>query len=153
MTADGPPDVLSVALDLDALKSGGRDAAGRFQPGNLAGLRHGLRVSADHPDLTAALSERAEAITADLGGMSHLSAVQLPLVRELARLQLISESLGHDVIAFGPLTGKGRTRAAVTVYLAVLDRHEKLARLLGLDRRTKPSGLTHLRDYLDGRTA
>ncbi len=62
-------------------------------------------------------------------GREQLSAVQTPLVSELARLQIITDSLGADVVARGVLTGKGRTRAAVTAYLAVLDRQQRLAQL------------------------
>jgi hypothetical protein len=92
----------------------------------------------DVPALAEAHVEKARAIKKDLDGAAQLSAVQLPLVSELARLQLITDSLGADVLARGVLTGKGRTRGAVTVYLALLDRQQRLAQLLGMDRRTRP---------------
>jgi hypothetical protein len=37
----------------------------------------------------------------------------------------------------GPVTGKGRTKALFTAYLAALDRETKLAQALGLARRAK----------------
>ena len=121
--------------DFSTLRDGGRDSAtGRFLPGNLAALTHGQRSRQllDVPALAEAHRARVEAIETDLGGAAQLSAVQLPLVSELARLQLITDSLGADVLGKGVLTGKGRTRAAVTVYLAVLDRQQRLAQLVGL---------------------
>jgi hypothetical protein len=37
----------------------------------------------------------------------------------------------------GPVTGKGKTRAMFTTYLAALDRERRLALDLGLERRTR----------------
>ncbi len=145
--SDGP------AIDFAALRASGRDpATGRWIAGCMPRVRTGSRTDRllEVPALAVAHRERTDALTADLGGMSQLSAVQGPLVAELARLQLVTESLGADVLRHGVLTGKGRTRAAVTIYLQVLDRQQKLAALLGLERRQKPSGPTHLADYLEG---
>ena len=65
---------------------------GRFLPANLAALTHGQRSRQllDVPALAEAHRARVEAIEADLGGAAQVSAVQLPLVSELARLQLIT---------------------------------------------------------------
>jgi hypothetical protein len=140
VSAHEEPATQPANADFSTLRDGGRDPeTGRWKAGNLAALKHGQRASTllDVPELAEAHRARVEAIETDLGGAAQLSAVQLPLVSELARLQLITDSLGADVLARGVLTGKGRTRAAVTVYLAVLDRQQRLAQLLGLSRRQR----------------
>jgi hypothetical protein len=47
------------------------------------------------------------------------------------------------------LTGKGRMRAATTVYLQVLDRFTRLSATLGLQRRPKP--LTTIQEFIKSR--
>lgn len=147
----GPPD----APVIDFVKLRQQDARGprgRWAVGNMARLTTGQRTKRllDVPELARAHVERTDALVTDLGGIAGLSVAAAMLVAELARLQLVTESLGADVLRHGVLTGKGRTRAAVTIYLQVLDRQQKLAQLLGLERRQKPSGPTHLADYLEG---
>jgi hypothetical protein len=142
---------MSGAPDLDAMRATGRNADGSFGPGNLAALKHGRYLAPDHPELAAAHQERVDAITTDLGGLSELSTTQAALVCELARLQLITASLGADVIGKGPLTAKGNRRAALSAYLNVLDRQQKLSDLLGL-RRVPKSPISNLDAYLTGET-
>lgn len=134
-----PPDGAGAAIDLEALRSI-RGERGRFLKGVpgprlLTGDR--AMTLLEQPDVAEAHRARAEAITADLGGMSQLSAVQVPLVAELARLQLVTDSLGADVLARGTMTGKGRTRAAVTLWLTCVEKQQRLAQLLGLERRSR----------------
>ena len=54
--------------------------------------------------------------------------------------------LGEHLVAEGPLTAKGRTRAALSAYVSVADRLLRLAMALGLRRRPKHVALE---DYIN----
>jgi hypothetical protein len=58
---------------------------------------------------------RVEAMETDLDGAAPLSAIQLSPVAKLARLQLITDSLGANALAHGCTTAKGKTRAMLTI--------------------------------------
>jgi hypothetical protein len=139
------------AAVLSFLRGRGRRADGTAGPGNTLALKHGLKSERllEDSTLAAVHREMVEALTNDLGGGDALSAMEAPHVREYARLGLIAESLGHNVLERGALTGKGKTRAAVNVYLQVLDRLVRLGQTLGLKRRTKrASSLAELADQM-----
>lgn len=144
------PQPAGAAIDLEALRRQ-RSADGRFLPG-LPGprLTTGLRsrTLAELPDLAAAHAEKVQAIAADLG--ADLSTLQHAAVTEAARLTLIVDSLGDNLLRHGVLTGKGKTRAALSAYALALDRLHRLMTLLGVERRQKAT--QSLDDYLEGRT-
>lgn len=127
-------------VSLDAVRSSHRDARGRFQPGNQAATTTGDRAKqlAGHPGLAGAYLQRVDAIEADLGGREELSELERSHVRELARLDVIVEGLGNDLLERGVMTAKGKTRAALTAYLSAYDRLTKGAAAIGLKRRSKP---------------
>ncbi len=142
---DGPPapeDAVGEAqpapLDFDRLRSV-RAPSGQFLPG-VPGprLRHGMRASTllDLPAMAEAHRERCEAIRADLGG--DVSTLKQSAIAEAARLSLLVDSMGNDLLTQGVLTGKGRCRAALSAYVMTLDRLQRLMGLLGLERRAKP---------------
>ncbi|MEO8677425.1 MAG: hypothetical protein ABI665_00170 [Vicinamibacterales bacterium] len=117
---------------------------GRFQPGNRAALRHGARsarvaagLMPEQAEAAAALGARVAAIVADLGGPEGLSALAVGQAERHARLELVDEYLWRNLEANGVLTGKGRQRAALTAWLAVIDRLQKSAMALGLERRAR----------------
>jgi hypothetical protein len=105
-------------------------------------LKTGLRSQQllEQSDVAAWHREEVATIAADLGGADTLSAIKTRLVGELARVTLIAASLGDNVLTLGPLTGKGKTRAATLTYLQVLDRQVRLSQLLGLDRVARNVG-------------
>jgi hypothetical protein len=53
-------------------------------------------------------------------------------------VSLLRRALFHKLAQDGPITGKGRLRAALTAYLGGLDRETRLAQSLGLDRKSRP---------------
>lgn len=122
--------------------SSGRDTDGRFAPGNTESLKHGQRSERDGaelmPWLVAVLAEKEAAILADLGGAEQVSAIRRELLGRFLQSSAIADSLGANIVENGVLTSKGRTRAAVTLYLQVLDRQIKLAGTIGLGRQAKP---------------
>jgi hypothetical protein len=125
-----------------------RTDAGWFKPNNPGGpgapLVHGgrsKRVAAglmpEQAEGRAALTERVAAIVADLGGSEALTALASGMVERHARLVLVDDFLFANLQRLGPLTGKGRTRAALTAWLAVVDRLQKSAMALGLERKAR----------------
>jgi hypothetical protein len=115
----------------------------KFQPGNAANLRHGLRsrlwegALPEQAEAAEALREREAAILADLGGSGEVSTVAAGVVRRHCRLELVDDHLWRNLQRFGPLTGKGKTRAALTAWLRVQDRLHRSATTLGLQRRAR----------------
>lgn len=118
---------------------------GRFLPGCPGPrLQHGLHsklVQAGHlpsqREAAAALAAKQAQIEADLGGTEALSQVHRDAIGDLLRLELIAGYLFDRLLEGGPLTGRGRTRAATTAYLQVLDRVVRLRQLVGLARRPR----------------
>jgi hypothetical protein len=102
-------------------------------------LKHGLLSEhlIEQPDIAAWHREQVQAISADLGGMTELTTLQRASVREVARLEVILCALGTELLQGGVLTGKGKMRAATTIYLSVLDRFTRLCAVLGLERRAR----------------
>jgi hypothetical protein len=122
----------------------GRRANGTFAPGNATALRHGLysrqmreALLPEQAEARAAIAEQRRAIEDDLGGNEALSALTRDLIGRYVELRLVADFLGHQLATVGPLTGKGRQRAALTAYLAVIDRLNRLALSLGLERKAK----------------
>lgn len=70
--------------------------------------------------------------------IGETSAVKESLARRYVHVGLVAEFLESNFVAQGVLTTKGRTRAAVSLYLTVVDRQVRLAGLLGLERQAKP---------------
>lgn len=134
----------------------GRTRRGTFASGNSSALRHGLysrqvreALLPEQAEARAALAEQRRAIEDDLGGADGLSQVTRDLIGRYCELRLIADFLAHQLATVGPLTGKGRTRAATTAYLAVVDRQNRLALTLGLERKAKR--VPSLAEVMDGR--
>ena len=128
--------------------SSGRGANGRFGPGNRTALTHGGRSSQvagawlpEQAAVRSALAEKRAAILADLGGDTQCSQLQLDLVDRYLELDTVASWLGGHLVAAGPLTAKGRARAALSAYLSVVDRAQRVAATLGLARRQKQVSL------------
>jgi hypothetical protein len=72
------------------------------------------------------------------GELGEVGVVKGSLADSFVELDAVRNYLGSRLAAEGPLTGKGRTRALLTAYLAVVDRQVRLAQVLGIERRAKP---------------
>jgi hypothetical protein len=128
--------------------AGGRDGRGRFATGNLAALKHGGRsqqvqrgLLPDQAEALAALAEARSEIEGDLGGVDVLSRLTRDTVARYLELSLVAGYLADRLVTEGPLTGKGRQRAALTAYLGVVDRLSRLAQQLGFEKQVKKVGL------------
>jgi hypothetical protein len=127
-----------------ATRSSDRRPNGRFLPGNRAALGHGGRSSEvvraalpEQPTVQSTLAEKRKAILADLGGEAQCSQLQLDLIDRYLELDTVAAWLGGHLVAEGPLTAKGRTRAALAAYVSAVDRVHRVATSLGLARREK----------------
>src|SRR5690349_1199796 len=121
-----------------------RDERGRALPGNTLALQHGgfsRQVEAgalpEQAEAVAAAAERRAAIVADLGGTDALSALALSQIDTFVRLEVVADFLWTRLQEAGPLTAKGRQRAALTAWLGVVDRLQRLANMLGLERKAR----------------
>jgi hypothetical protein len=113
----------------------------RFTEGNAARLVHGLR-SRDYrtrvlSEARAALAEKRTSIEADLGGADALSTVRRDAVERLLEADVMLQSVANGLLAKGLFTPRGKTRAAFGAFLQLLDRWQRLAVLVGLERRSK----------------
>ena len=129
--------------------SSGRNPDGTFASGNTASLTHGARSRQvqgaqlpEQTDRSRHLAEKRAAIVTDLGGEASLSRLQLDLVDRYLELDAVAAWLGGNLVAVGPLSAKGRTRAALTAYVSVADRVLRIAAALGLDRQQRTVSLT-----------
>jgi len=124
---------------------------GSFLPGSAMRLSHGLRRYHEKgegtlpADLQVSIDEFRAALIGDQGGLDQLTAVRAGLCRmlvdaEVGRLLLISE-----VVKRGIDSKPGR--AAYDRLLATMDRWQRIAMTLGLNRHTKPASF---KSFVDG---
>lgn len=100
----------------------------------------------EQAEVLAMQREKEAAIVADLGGEMNISTIKRDMVGDYLGLRNVALYLGSNIGKHGVLTTKGRTRAAVTTYLQVVDRLTRLALTLGLERRTKQ--VPSIQDFL-----
>ena len=134
----------------------GNRIGNRFGAGNTARLMHGLRSKRPvearlGPDQLAAFTEEHKQLLADLGGDDQVSVTKRGLARRHSELSVIADTILTNLLQQGVLSTKGRQRAALTAYLNVVDRLNKLAAQLGLERRQKP--VDDLQDYINSKGA
>ena len=115
-----------------------------FLPGNVASLTHGLRsdrarnaLLPGQEDQLAVLGELTNELLSDLGGSEAVGVVKRNLAMRFVQLTVIADTLADNLVRNGILTPKGKQRAALTVYLLVVDRLARLATPLGLERHVK----------------
>ena len=122
-----------------------RDALGRFQRGNVAAFQHGgfsrqvLDGLTQGDEASEALAQHRQEIEADAG--ANASRIKHDLIARYVEIVALGNFLAHDLVARGALTARGRSRAALSAYLTVLDRQHRLAVSIGLERRERPVSL------------
>lgn len=123
-----------------------RAANGTFAAGNSAARRHGLYSKQLQEDAAPWRAEQMAAISADLG--DDVSTLKAHTIEQIGTTLVLLRFLGGTLMADGPLTAKGKQRAAGSAYLQVLDRYMRLVALVGLERRAKQ--VETLEDVLNG---
>jgi hypothetical protein len=116
----------------------------RWGVGNTAALTTGLRsgraatgLLPGQEGIVALIAEKRTAIETDLG--SDLSTLAGDEVTRYLRLTILAETLWSSIAEAGALTVKGRKRAALTAYLQVNDRIDRVVGRLGLTRKARPA--------------
>lgn len=129
----------------------------RFKKGNAIALKHGrysrqaqLALLPGQEEIRAVLAARRARLLEDQGGTQDMGLVLEDSIDRYQRLWVLASTLEARLEQEGMLTGKGKTRAAVTLYLGIVDRLMKLAQQIGFDRKAKQLPTT-LQDFLTQR--
>ena len=121
-----------------------RCAAGHVLTGNANARKHGVRSFEARGEAALPLVVREtvdsfrDQVTADLGGAANLTAVQGGYVRRLGELEAVVRLLAADLAQRGLTTPKGRVRGTFSRWLEALDRWDKFATRVGVERKARP---------------
>ena len=148
----GPETVRCSRCDHKAEPAGkGRcSACGCWLSGNVGALVHGGRRMRLSGGTALDAAERVairDAIIEDIGGESQISTVLREVVRDFAFGVVLRDRLADHLAAVGPLTRRGAKRAAVDLYMTASQRVERLAKLIGTERRA--ARVPDLREYIE----
>lgn len=106
---------------------------GAYKHGANAARREGAHaLSERHGQLYRTFSDRA---VADLGGFDALSMIELALVEAAATQYALIGAFSDYLAEVSPMTPRGRVRSAVRAYHEAVDRLDRIAQRLGLQRR------------------
>ena len=121
-------------------KSGNRGQFRKGEPG--PALKHGLYsrkaqlgLLPGQEELRAVLASRRQRLHDDQGGPQALSQILDDTLERYQRLWILASTAEARIEKEGIFTGKGRTRASVTLYLSIIDRLTKLAQQVGFERK------------------
>jgi hypothetical protein len=116
----------------------GRDARGRFAPGNTLSRVTGSRSVAYWNDVEALRRERIAEVLRDCGQGEDASYALRTAADGLVQAALIRDAAWDRIVAIkGPLTEADRERSAFKVWQSAQDRAERYLRLLGLERKPR----------------
>ena len=127
----------------------GRDAAGRFAPGNQVARQTGMFARQQPAELVEALDAFTAAIVADLGGPAELTELERGYVGRLRSLELRARLLDADLEEHGLLTPSGGVRRAHREFLDTVRTWDQMAQRLGTRRRAKRVDLARALSGLD----
>lgn len=134
-----------------------RWADGTTRPGYPGpGLKHGaysgLVAAGTLPsqaEAAAAILARQADIVADKGGSDVVGVILRGSIQRHVKLEVIETTLWDNLQKHGTLTGKGKSRAAALLWLQVVDRLQKSAAAIGIDRKSKDVGSMSISQYLE----
>lgn len=138
--ASAPDTSEAVAAAVEQLEGrSNRDPdSGRFTRGNRAAWKTGHRSQALEVVLAEAKDDLLAQVRQDLAADESAAATLQGTADAYVEASLLRRSLFHRLAREGgAVTGKGRTRAALGVYLSVLDRELRLAQALGFERKAR----------------
>jgi hypothetical protein len=112
----------------------------RFVGPNVAAGTTLERSAAFWSAVEPAKRELVERVRGDLAVDASTVEMLLGLIDAYAEVRLFRTSMFLRLVdQGGPITTKGKARALYRAYLDALDRETKLAQVLGLERRSKPT--------------
>jgi hypothetical protein len=106
-------------------------------------LKHGVRQFEQHgervlpSDLRQSVDEFREQVIADRGGVDTLSAIEGGYIRRLGELETVARLLAADLAQRGLFTPRARVRNTYVRWLETLDRWDRFAQRVGVERRAK----------------
>jgi hypothetical protein len=100
-------------------------------------------------DLRLTIDQFRDQVVADRGGADELTAVEAGYIRRLSELETVSRLLASDLAQRGLFTPRGRVRSTFGRWLESLDRWDRYAQRVGMDRRAQRV-LSPL-DYIQGK--
>jgi hypothetical protein len=89
-------------------------------------------------DLKLSVDEFRTGIVSDLGGADALTTLQIAYVQRLCDVEVAVRLLTNDLAVRGVFTARGRVRSTFSRLLETIDRWDKLAQRVGVERRPKP---------------
>lgn len=107
-------------------------------------LRHGARAyelrgeAALPPALRDTVDGFREQVIADRGGPDNFTAIEGGYVRRLGELEAVVRLLASDLATRGLTTPRGRVRGTFSRWLEALDRWDKFAQRVGVERKARP---------------
>lgn len=114
---------------------------GTVRAGNEVALKHGMRRFEQRgelpPDLRVTTEEFRESLISDQGGAEELTAIRAGYVRRLTEVETCVRLLSNDLVQRGLFTPRGRVRNTYSRLLETIDRWDRLAQRLGLERKTR----------------
>lgn len=118
---------------------------GRFQKGQSGPAKtHGVSAFKVRGEIALSEEMRSElaafraGVEVDQGGTAELTTIGNGYVRRLAEAESVVQLLGRDLQERGIFTPRGRMRSTFHAYLQAVDRWDRLAQRLGLERKAKP---------------
>jgi hypothetical protein len=143
----------SGASQPDIPNASGRDAHGRFLPGNLAAVKHALRTDrlpSEFAQLAQEVEDYTVASIVDDGGASEVPARRRSLHEYRARVHRRVLQLDAAIELRGLFDKRGKLRVAWLQQLqSLINTAKGIDSLLGLERRQKP--ITDPLAYLEGK--
>jgi len=124
---------------------------GRFLAANRVALRAGIYARYKPADLVMTADQLEAGIVSDLGGVDGMSTLERSYVRKMRDLEITLRLLASDIARNSLLTPGGRVRDVYSAFLAGLDRFDRYAQRVGLERRQRPvsSPLDYIRGEAD----
>ena len=126
--------------------TGDRDELGRWKAGNRGAFVHGgrskevLRNLTQTDDAVERLAEHRREIVKDTG--ASVGRIKSDLIGRYCELDALANFMANDLASRGALTSRGRSRAVLNAYVAIVDRQVRIALALGLERRQKSVSLS-----------
>ena len=118
-------------------------ADGRFLPGNQVARQSGVFAVHHPPELLEAADAFAVGVVADLGGEGELSTLERAYIARLRGLEITQTLLAADLETRGLVTPAGGVRRPFAAFLSAIDRFDRLAQRLGLQRRARKVPSAH----------
>jgi hypothetical protein len=153
MSETPPPDpICSCGATTQHTADPHRCARGHALPGNQLHRVHGAYSFRDRgdaslpPDLRISADDMAGRVIADKGGIENCSTLLREYIQQTRNIRVVLDLLSRDMVENGLFTQKKRVRNVFLRWLETLDRFDRFATKVGLDREARQ--VPSLQDYL-----